>query len=113
MTFERYKAELERGISFGYKPHFCYPVLTFNDIKDGLSALNYEDDQGRPDPIMSVVNQDSIQKFQDLLVANQKAKMSGTTFVIEQQPKSRYDRCWLYNFVQETEKRNVSEMLTD
>ena len=56
---------------------------------------------------MSVVNQDSIEKFQNLLLANQQANMRGSTFVIEQQPKSRYDRCWLYNFVQETDKRNV------
>ena len=32
VTFERYKAELERGILYGYKPHFCYPVLAFNNI---------------------------------------------------------------------------------
>ena len=32
VTFERYKAELERGILYGYKPHFCYPVMRFNDI---------------------------------------------------------------------------------
>ena len=46
-------------------------------------------------------------------MVNRQAKMIGNTFVIEKQTKSKYDRCWLYNFVQETEKRNVSEMLTD
>ena len=63
VTFERYKAELEKGISFGYRPHFGYPVMSFNDVQDGLKALNYEDDSGVVDPIMSVVNQDSIEKF--------------------------------------------------
>jgi len=83
VTFERYKAELERGISFGYKPHFCYPILTFNDIKDGLKALNYEDAEGRPDPIMSIVNQDSIEKFQNLLMSTNKARMQGSKLVID------------------------------
>lgn len=32
VTFERYRAELERSILYGYKPHFCYPVMRFNDI---------------------------------------------------------------------------------
>lgn len=99
VTFERYKEELERGILYGYKPHFCYPVMTFNDVKDGLKALNYEDENGKPDPIMSIVNQDSIDKFQNLLISSNKAKMSGNTFVIDKQPVSQYDQCWLYNFI--------------
>jgi hypothetical protein len=37
--------------------------MSFNDVQDGLKALNYEDDSGVVDPIMSVVNQDSIEKF--------------------------------------------------
>ena len=44
--------------------------MSFNNIKDGLGALNYEDEHGIADPIMSVVNQDSIDKFQNLLVAS-------------------------------------------
>lgn len=42
------------------------------------------------------------------MMANRKAKMIGNTFIIEKQPVSKYDRCWLYNFIQETDKRNVS-----
>jgi len=99
VTFERYKAELEKGIVYGYKPHFGYPMLAFNDIPDGFKALNYEDEAGYPDPIMSVVNQDSIEKFQNLLVSTHNAKINGDTLVVEKQPKSKYDRCWLYNFI--------------
>ena len=32
---------------------------------------------------MAVVNQDSIEKFQNLMLANNKAKMIGNTFFIE------------------------------
>ena len=70
ITFEKYKAELEHGISHGYKPHFGFPTLKFTDLKDGLRALNYEDEHGSPDPIMSLVNQDSIEKFQNLLLSS-------------------------------------------
>lgn len=60
VTFDKYKSELEQGIMQGLRPHFGYPILRFNSIKEGLSALNYEDAQGHPDPNMSLVNQDSI-----------------------------------------------------
>ena len=63
--------------------------MDYTSIKDGLSALNYEDAEGEPDPIMSVVNSDSIQKFQNLLLSTQKAKMHGTTMVIEEVPAAR------------------------
>ena len=62
---------------------------------------------------MSIVNQDSITKFQNLLLSNEKAKMCGTTLVINQQPESIYQRCWLYDFLQQTEKRNVPDMVLD
>ena len=70
VTFDKYKAELERGIIFGYRPHFGFPVLKFNDAMEGLSALNCEDATGSPDPIMQIVNSDSITKFQNLLLAS-------------------------------------------
>ena len=63
ITFERYKAELEHGICHGYKPHFGYPQIKFNDLKEGLDALSFEGKDGSPDPIMQLVNQDSIEKF--------------------------------------------------
>lgn len=44
----------------GHRPHFGYDLLDFNSIKDGLGALYYEDEKGEPDPMMSVVNADSI-----------------------------------------------------
>ena len=43
VTFERYRNELEKGIIGGVRPHFGFPTLKFNDIKDGLGALNLED----------------------------------------------------------------------
>ena len=100
VTFDKYKAELERGIIFGYRPHFGFPVLKFNDAMEGLSALNCEDATGSPDPIMQIVNSDSITKFQNLLLASNQAKMEGNTMVIEPPPKSLYNNCWLYNFIQ-------------
>ena len=69
VTFDKYREELERGISYGYKPHFGYPTISYNDIRDGFKALSLEDESGVPDPIMSIVNQDSIEKFQNLLIA--------------------------------------------
>ena len=33
--------------------------------------------------------------------------------VIEPPPKSLYNNCWLYNFIQQTEKRNVNELVVD
>ena len=60
VTFERYRDDLAQGILRGYKPHFGYPLIQFNNIKEGLKALNYEDASGEPDPIMSIVNSDSI-----------------------------------------------------
>ena len=32
VTFQNQRAELEKGILYGYKPHFCYPVMNFSDI---------------------------------------------------------------------------------
>lgn len=113
VTFDKYKAELERGITHGYKPHFGYPTLKFNDVMEGLSALNCEDSSGSPDPIMQIVNSDSITKFQNLLLASGQAGMQGNKMVIEPAPKSLYNNCWLYNFIQQTEKRNVSELVVD
>ena len=69
---------------------------------EGLSALNCEDSSGSPDPIMQVVNSDSIQKFQNFLLANDQAKMEGTTMVVDAPAKSLFNNCWLYNFVQQT-----------
>ena len=63
VTFEKYRDELERGITFGYRPHFGYPMLKFTDVMEGLSALNCDDSSGSPDPIMQIVNSDSISKF--------------------------------------------------
>lgn len=100
VTFDKYKSELERGITFGYRPHFGYPTLKFHDVMEGLSALNWEDSSGSPDPIMQIVNSDSITKFQDLLISSNQAKMEGNTMVIEPPPKSFYNNCWLYNFIQ-------------
>ncbi len=87
--------------------------MTFNDVKDGLKALNYEDEHGVVDPIMSVVNQDSIEKFQNLLLTTQKAKMLGSKLVVEEVPPSNYSSCWLYNFVQETASRPIKPMIED
>lgn len=113
MTFDKYKAELERGITYGYRPHFGYPTIKYNDIMEGLSALNCEDSSGSPDPIMQIVNSDSITKFQNLLLASDNAKMHGTTMVIDPPAKSLYQNCWLYNFIQQTEKRNVQDLVVD
>lgn len=88
-------------------------MIQFNNIKEGLKALSYEDAQGEPDPIMSVVNSDSIEKFHHLLLASNNAQMHGTTMVIDKEPPSLYERCWLYNFVQQTEKRNVGHMVRE
>ena len=43
ITFEKYRRELEHGISCGYQPHFGYPTLKFNSVVDGLKAMTYED----------------------------------------------------------------------
>ena len=43
VTLDQYKADLERGISYGYRPHFGYPSIRFDSIREGLSALNLED----------------------------------------------------------------------
>lgn len=99
VTFERYKQELSQGISNGYRPHFGYNLIDFNNLKEGFRALNYEDETGEADPIMSVVNSDSIEKFQHLLLSSNKAKMNGTTMVIEKDPQRMFDRHWLYAFV--------------
>ena len=80
---------------------------------EGISALNWEDSSGQPDPIMQIVNSDSITKFQNLLISSNQAKMEGTTMVIEPPPKSLYNNCWLYQFIQQTEKRNVTDLVVD
>ena len=56
-------------MTLGYGPHFGYPYIKFNSVTEGLSALNCEDASGNPDPIMSVVNSDSIEKFHNLLIS--------------------------------------------
>ena len=100
VTFEKYKAELERGITYGYRPHFGYPELKFNNVMEGLNALNCDDASGVADPMMQIVNSDSIQKFQNLLLTSKHAKMEGTTMVIEAPAKSLYNNCWLFSFIQ-------------
>lgn len=99
VTFDKYRAELERGITFGYPPHFGYPTIKFNDVMDGLRALNCEDASGVPDPMMQVVNSDSIQKFQNLLLSSEHAKMEGSTMVVNSPVKSLLNNCWLYSFI--------------
>ena len=113
VTFEKYKAELERGILYGYPPHFGYPTIKFHDVMEGLSALNCEDSSGVPDPIMQVVNSDSIQKFQNLLLSSDHAKMEGTTMLVEAPQKSLFNNCWMYSFIQQMEKRDVKELVID
>ena len=60
---------------------------------------------------MQQVNSDSIQKFQNLLLMSNQAKMSGTTMVIDKEPVNREERAWLYSYVRMTEKQNVREMV--
>ena len=73
--------------------------MQFNDIRAGFKALNYEDEYGQPDPMMSIVNQDSIEKFQNMLISSNAAKMSGNKFVINKQPASKQERNFLYKFI--------------
>ena len=77
ITFDKYKAELEHGIIKGFQPHFGFPQIRYNDIKEGLGALTLEDSNGVPDPMMSVINSDSIEKFHNLLLSTQKASVVG------------------------------------
>ena len=88
ITFDKYKAELEQGIIKGFRPHFGFPVIRYNDIKEGLAALAAEDSNGVPDPMMSVVNSDSIEKFQNLLISTQNATVKGSTLVINENGNS-------------------------
>ena len=113
VTFEQFKEQLEKQISYGYRPHFGYPALKFDSVKEGLQALNLEDSSGSPDPIMSIVNSDSIDKFHNLLLSSNKAQMHGNTLVIDKPPQSLFDQCWLYSFVQKVEKGNVQKMVDD
>ena len=68
MTFEKYRSELEQGIMNGFRPHFGYPTLKFNNVLEGLQALNCGDKDGFPDPIMAKVNAEQIEKLQNFLI---------------------------------------------
>lgn len=86
--------------------------MNFASIKEGLQALTCEDDLGTPCPMMSLVNADSITKFQNLLVQSNKARVAGDKFIIEESERGP-DRSWLYQFIKQTGKRNVHSMVSD
>ena len=56
---------------------------------------------------MSIVNQDSIEKFQNLLLVNDKGRVEGNKFIIDKEPKTKAEKYSIYNFIKEIEKRNV------
>jgi len=39
--------------------------------------------------------------------------MHGSTLVIDAPPTSQYQKCWLYSFIQQTEKQDVKAMKAD
>lgn len=48
------------AMKMGSKPRFGYPNIDFNNIIDGINALNVADFYGDPDPVMQIVNQEKI-----------------------------------------------------
>jgi hypothetical protein len=60
-----------------------------------------EDETGKPDMIMSKVNEDSIRKFQDLLLSTGNAREVGNTFLIDEYEAANR-RNWLYKSVKQT-----------
>ena len=53
---------------------------------DGLKAMTYEDKDGYPNPMMSQVNKDQIEKLHENLLKTKRAQMVGETMYIEQPP---------------------------
>ena len=49
--------------------------------------------------MMQIVNADSIEKLQNLLLSTNQAKMQGDILVVDHPPESILKESWLYNFI--------------
>ena len=75
-------------------------MMDFSSPTEGLAALTCEDKDGNPDPIMSIVNQDSIAKYKNLLQSSDKATVYDNKLLIDETAcKAATRKSWLYRFI--------------